>query len=267
MLNVMETLSPRQQAILTRVVDTYIETAQPVGSRFITHLYTVLYSNFYSPATVRHEMGLLEEMGYLTHPHTSSGRIPTNQGYRYYVDHSLQEQTLPEEILRQTVCDLSEIREEVGRVAVKTLEILAKLSGEVSLFLVPALASHPDERSSPSLFVQGSGFIVDKPEFQDLRKLKSILEALEEKTGLSQWLRQQTPEAGFGVSIGEENEPAAFKSCSVVSAQCVINGRAGILAVIGPCRMKYSYAIPLVVRMSQVVSRIFDSWREGYWAS
>ena len=264
----MESLSPRQQAILNRVVDTYIETAQPVGSHFITDLYTVLYRNSYSPATVRHEMVLLEEMGYLTHPHTSAGRIPTNQGYRYYVDHSLQEQALPEGLLTQADYDLGQVSEEVADVAEKTLEILSKLSGQASIFLVPSAEdSGSQAKAYPRLFIQGSSLIVEKPEFQDLKKLKLILKALEEKIGLCEWLRQQTPASGFSVSIGEENEPEAFKSCSVISARCVVNGRVeGILAVIGPCRMKYSYTIPLVVRMSKMISKVPDSRTEGGWA-
>ena len=261
----MRPLSTRQQSILNRVVDTYIDTAQPVGSHFITHLYTELYSDSYSPATVRHEMGLLEEMGYLTHPHTSAGRIPTHQGYRYYVDHSLPEEPLPDSLLMQADYDLSRV-EEAEAVAEKTLEILSRLLSQVSLFLTPLPGSGQKEKSYSKFFVQGASSIVEKPEFQDLSKLKALLKALDEKIGLSRWLRDQTPAAGFAVSIGEENELEAFKSCSVISTQCVIRGQAGILAVIGPCRMKYSYAIPLVVKMSRIVSKVFDPRREGSWA-
>ncbi|MBI4711029.1 MAG: hypothetical protein HY767_00985, partial [Candidatus Omnitrophica bacterium] len=80
----METLSLRQNDILRGVIETHIETTQPVGSRSIAEKYAISFS----PATIRHEMGALEEMGYLTHPHTSSGRLPTDHGYRYYLDHT-----------------------------------------------------------------------------------------------------------------------------------------------------------------------------------
>ncbi len=80
----METLSLRQNDILRGVIETHIETTQPVGSLSIAEK----YATSFSPATIRYEMGALEEMGYLTHPHTSSGRLPTDHGYRYYLDHT-----------------------------------------------------------------------------------------------------------------------------------------------------------------------------------
>jgi len=93
----METLSERQAIILQRLVDAHIQYAQPVGSRLLTERFDMGYS----PATVRHEMGYLEEMGYLTHPHTSSGRVPTDLGFRYYVDHSLFEEAVSLDQCRQ----------------------------------------------------------------------------------------------------------------------------------------------------------------------
>ena len=72
----------RKAAILSAVVQQYIETAQPVGSSRVSNAPGVAVS----PATVRHDMALLEEQGYLTQPHTSAGRIPTDKGYRFFVD-------------------------------------------------------------------------------------------------------------------------------------------------------------------------------------
>lgn len=87
------TLNERSQNILEAIVEDYIQTAEPVGSRAITkrHAFDL------SPATVRNVMADLEEMGFLVSPHTSSGRIPTEKGYRYYVESLLQVRDLPEE--------------------------------------------------------------------------------------------------------------------------------------------------------------------------
>ncbi|MCX6017295.1 MAG: heat-inducible transcriptional repressor HrcA [Chloroflexi bacterium] len=82
----MAELSSRQQTILGLVVKHYIATAQPVGSRTLLENYLDLQV---SSATIRNEMAVLEEMGYLTHPHTSAGRIPTDKGYRYFVERLL----------------------------------------------------------------------------------------------------------------------------------------------------------------------------------
>ncbi len=76
-------LTERQKMILNAIVDDYIRSAEPVGSRSISKRGDVNYS----PATIRNEMADLEELGFLEQPHTSAGRIPSNKGYRYYVDH------------------------------------------------------------------------------------------------------------------------------------------------------------------------------------
>src|SRR5690554_4656775 len=76
-------LTERQKKILQAVVDDYIQTAEPVGSRTVSKRKGVGFS----AATIRNEMSDLEEMGYLEQPHTSAGRIPSHKGYRYYVDH------------------------------------------------------------------------------------------------------------------------------------------------------------------------------------
>ena len=85
-----EQLSQREQLILQAVVHTYITTAEPVGSRAIVKRFGLDVS----AATVRNVMADLEEMGFLRQLHTSSGRVPTDQGYRYYVDHLMQVQQL-----------------------------------------------------------------------------------------------------------------------------------------------------------------------------
>lgn len=78
-----ELLTERQRMILNVIVDDYIRSAEPVGSRSISKRPDVGYS----PATIRNEMADLEELGFLEQPHTSAGRIPSHKGYRYYVDH------------------------------------------------------------------------------------------------------------------------------------------------------------------------------------
>ena len=77
-MNRIYELTPRQQTILGLVVREYVETAAPVGSRALVERYGLSVS----PATVRNELAQLEEAGYLSHPHTSAGRVPTHAGYR-----------------------------------------------------------------------------------------------------------------------------------------------------------------------------------------
>ena len=87
----MEELTTRQQAILAMVVREYIDKARPVASKTLVERYNLSVS----PATVRNEMACLEEQGYLTHLHTSAGRMPTEKGYRYFVERLIQEVELP----------------------------------------------------------------------------------------------------------------------------------------------------------------------------
>jgi heat-inducible transcriptional repressor len=87
----MEDLTDRRQAVLGLVVRQYIATATPVGSRTIVEQYGLGISS----ATIRNEMAYLEEQGYLTHPHTSAGRVPTEKGYRYFVERLMGEAELP----------------------------------------------------------------------------------------------------------------------------------------------------------------------------
>ena len=83
----MDALDNRKKKILKTVIKTYLETGEPVGSRTISKMNELSVS----PATIRNEMADLEEMGYLIQPHTSSGRIPTDKGYRFYVDELMEE--------------------------------------------------------------------------------------------------------------------------------------------------------------------------------
>jgi heat-inducible transcriptional repressor len=87
----MTEMTPRRQAVLGLVIRSYIDKGQPVGSKAFVEGYGLEIS----PATIRNEMAVLEEFGFLTHPHTSAGRVPTEQGYRYFVQHLLGETELP----------------------------------------------------------------------------------------------------------------------------------------------------------------------------
>src|SRR5881275_35120 len=75
-------LTPRERRVLEAVIQTYVETAEPAGSRVLSRRFELGVS----PATIRNTMSDLEEKGFLFHPHTSAGRVPTNKAYRLYVD-------------------------------------------------------------------------------------------------------------------------------------------------------------------------------------
>ena len=84
-------LTPRQASVLRKVVEGHVELGQPVGSRWLSEQVDVEWG----PSTVRAELARLEEPGMLSHPHTSAGRVPTDTGYRFYVDDVLARRDLP----------------------------------------------------------------------------------------------------------------------------------------------------------------------------
>lgn len=126
-------MDERKRRVLQAIVDDYIHTAEPVGSRTVARKYNLGVS----PATIRNEMADLEDMGYLEQPHTSAGRVPSDKGYRYYVDTLVGEQeraSLDAEAVRQVLAFKAHRMEGVVRQA-------AHLLAETTNFL--ALASQP----------------------------------------------------------------------------------------------------------------------------
>jgi heat-inducible transcriptional repressor len=127
-------LSARQSAILRRVVEEYVASGQPVGSRTLVARGGLTVS----PSTVRGELAELELRGLLTHPHTSAGRVPTDRGYRHYVDGLLEhlEPRPPEFPL-----ELAAGRGEVEAALQATTEMLSRLTSLLALVSAPPLAS------------------------------------------------------------------------------------------------------------------------------
>src|SRR3990167_5541255 len=113
----------RQDVIFDMIVRSYIETAEPVGSRTISRHYDVGLS----PASIRNVMADLEEQGYLKQPHTSAGRVPTDQGYRYWVDSLMQ----PED-LNEREKDLIQGELQKGRTIEGLAERICKILSEIT---------------------------------------------------------------------------------------------------------------------------------------
>ena len=112
-----EEMSERKLKILHAIIQNYLETGEPVGSRTISK-YTDLNL---SSATIRNEMSDLEELGYIVQPHTSAGRIPSDQGYRFYVDHLIEEKEKEVSEMKEFVIEHTERMEEVLKQVVKVL--------------------------------------------------------------------------------------------------------------------------------------------------
>ena len=130
-------LSDRQRMILTAIVDDYIRSAEPVGSRSISKRSGVSFS----PATIRNEMADLEELGLLEQPHTSAGRIPSDKGYRYYVDHLISPGEVCEEDVRKIRNYFAERMVHWEDVIEEAAKILSQMTSYTSIVLGPEIYS------------------------------------------------------------------------------------------------------------------------------
>ncbi len=253
----MSFLTSRQSTILNRTVDVHIERAQPVGSRLLTEVCGDLD---FSPATIRNEMGHLEEMGFLTQPHISSGRVPTDSGYRYYLNHSIfKEPPCEADFELDAPADLIPLGEGAAEALVQHLSSSVR---EASLVLLTE--NLPSGAKRHRLFLQGSAYFLEKPEFQDVQKLRPVFSAFEEKNRLIGALLEQAGSPEVRVSVGHENGLEGFHECSVVSGgYCAGHSFSGLVAVIGPRRMHYSRIIATVRQMSALMAGFFFESEEA----
>ena len=342
-------LKSRNYKILEAIILAYADSASPIGSEYLRQSFKFGVS----PATIRNVMAELEEQGLVTHPHTSAGRVPTDMGYRYYVDLLMEPVRLrPEEesafhsflhqkgedrekLLRLAANLLSELTHEAGIVLVphlaqgsfRHLELIpmggtdiigvliaregmvrhARLELEepvseeeldrIARFLNQELAGMPlaqihsylersvlqgsnaffhlykkamylladgpffDEKSS--IILEGTQWLFEAPEFQDIQRMRRLIQGLENQAHLIELLRRDLAADEVKLHIGSENRGTFLGDCTIVAAPYHIRGGVhGAIGVIGPTRMNYPRVTCLVARMAEAVSRIFQG-RDG----
>jgi heat-inducible transcriptional repressor len=129
-------LTEREEQILEAVIRTYVETAEPAGSRTVARRHDLGVS----PATIRNAMSDLEEKGFLFHPHTSAGRIPTDLAYRYYVDALMRPLRLPPAQQRRLRRELQEEQQgPLERLIDRAIQVLGLVTGELGVAIAPRL--------------------------------------------------------------------------------------------------------------------------------
>ena len=183
-------MTERQAKILAAVIEQYAELATPVGSVLLAKLFDV------SPATMRSEMAKLEEMGYLTQPHTSAGRIPTDKGYRLYVN-SIVDTKLNHKPSHTAERYTNAIRARVSGGGRADLAIRAAVDSLVDMTRNLGLATIGDQ-----LYLSGIGNLFSQPEFVDGEHVRSVARLLD---NLEPWLREAVPNQTLNVFIGAEN--------------------------------------------------------------
>ena len=234
----------RKKAVLAATINKYIHDAEPVASEDIARDFDL------SPATIRNILAELEADKYLTHPYTSGGRVPTDKGYRYYVDFLLSQMEL-----------LKEEKEQISREYKKKInrleDILEKTSEVISLITHYTGISYSSQWQD-RFFYRGIGLIFNQPEFKDYRRICLFIKAIEDKQYLLNVINRDFSDR-VKVYIGEELGCPEMESCSlVVSSYRLKDNSSGKLAVLGPVRMEYKHTIPALEYIAQVLTEAID---------
>ncbi|MBJ6363086.1 heat-inducible transcriptional repressor HrcA [Paenibacillus sp. GCM10012307] len=183
-------LTERQRMILNAIVDDYIRSAEPVGSRSISKRGGVGFS----PATIRNEMADLEELGFLEQPHTSAGRVPSTKGYRYYVDHLVKLGEVSEHELERIRHFLADKMNQMEQVIQHAATILSNLTNYTSIVLGPETFNTSlkhfqlvplNENTAVAIIVTNTGHVENRtvsiPSGVDMSEIEKVTRILNEK--------------------------------------------------------------------------------------
>ncbi len=234
----------RKKAVLHTAINRYIKNALPVASDEIAQEFDL------SSATIRSIFVDLEEAGFLKHPYTSGGRIPTDKGYRYYLDYLFQQIDLLVEEKERIV---KECKKKIGRLD-EALENTSEVISEITHYAgIVSFLEWQDK-----FFYKGISHILDQPEFKDVSRIRLLIKMVEEKQQLLKIINRDFT-GKVKVYIGSELGFPEMENYSLIVSSYKINNRtSGRLAVLGPMRMEYSHIIPAMEYISDVLSQVLE---------
>ncbi len=226
-------MSPRQEKILQAIVEQYAEVASPVGSSLLAKAFGV------SSATIRSEMADLEQTGYIMQPHTSAGRIPTDKGYRYYVNNLADEtrSSTNKDIEISGVSRALKRRIEHGGQPEQTIrnavDTLVELTHNLGLATI-----------GPRLYMSGLSNLFGQPEFMHPGQVQEVARLLD---NLEPWLQETSPNEPLSVYIGRENPIGRGAGCSLIISRFRSSfSDQSYIGVLGPTRQSYRDVMSLV---------------------
>lgn len=238
-------ITQRQKEILCQIIEEYAETASPVGSVTLAKLFGV------SPATIRAEMARLEAFGLIAQPHTSAGRVPTDAGYRFYVNNldgvnnigrdEAERRSLERGAHALEVRVSSQSRADTAiRGAV---DALVELTGNLGLATIGG-----------QLYLAGISRLFTQPEFGDTRRVQAVAKLLD---NLEPWLREAAPGEALNIFIGHENPIGKNSEVSLIISKfrSPFSDRSYI-GVLGPTRQNYSRVMSLVKYAGNMLEEI-----------
>jgi heat-inducible transcriptional repressor len=212
-------LTPRQRDILSRVVEAYIATGQPVGSRYLVERAGLQVSS----STVRNELAELEARGLLTHPHTSAGRVPTEQAYRLHADELLSRQ---KQRPGSFPLDLSELRREIDSALETTSEVLSRATHMLALVSAPQLQTTSVRHVEVVLLNPRTVMAVVITSTGGVAKRVITFEGPVDP-GLAKWAREYLNERLAGLRLGTNAVRRALEEPSLTAAERSFVGALG----------------------------------------
>lgn len=241
-------ITERQRQILSQIIEEYAETASPVGSMTMAKLFGV------SPATIRAEMARLESLGLIAQPHTSAGRVPTDAGYRFYVNNltDSENNTAPKTEMNDESGLNRSMHALVKRVSSQSqadaairgaVDILAELTSNLGIATIGG-----------QLYLSGISRLFTQPEFVDTRRVQSVAKLLD---NLEPWLREAAPGEALNIFIGQENPIGRNSEVSLIISKfrSPFSDRSYI-GVLGPTRQNYSRVMALVKYAGDMLEEI-----------
>ena len=228
-------MTHRQIQILSAVVEQYAEVASPVGSSLLAKVFNV------SSATIRAEMAELERLGYIHQPHTSAGRVPTDKGYRFYVN-QLSEHTQPS--LESGAGRALAARVSPGGVPERTIRYAVETLAELTHNLGIATIGN-------QLYMSGLSNLFGQPEFAGNNSVQQVAHLLD---NLEPWLREAAPNEPLSVYIGAENPIGRSAQCTlIISRFRSPYSDTSYIGVLGPTRQSYRDVMQLVAHTGKTL--------------
>jgi transcriptional regulator of heat shock response len=219
-------MNKRRKEILAAVIEEYTNSAVPVGSKILVENYDFDIS----PATMRSDLNKLTEDGFLHQPHISAGRIPTDKGYKYFVEEIMGDEELSLMDQKKLQAELLKLRAQNQRLSRTTAKLLSGMSGNLAISTIEKDFSEFGIRE-----------LLGKPEFKEMDEFCKVAEALDFIDENVDSILKELKSDETRIFIGEDNPIKGIANCSmVVSPYKTKSGQKGVLAIIGPKRMKYA---------------------------
>lgn len=231
-------MTDRQRQILSAIIEQYAEVASPVGSSLLAKAFGV------SSATIRAEMADLEREGYIMQPHTSAGRVPTDKGYRFYVNNLAENQETSAEKRAERA-----LTARVGHGGVPERMIRNAVDTLVELTHNLGLATIGNQ-----LYMSGLSNLFGQPEFMNGSQVQQVARLLD---NLEPWLREVAPNKPLSVYIGQENPIGRGAGASlIISRFRSPYSDQSYIGVLGPTRQQYRDVMSLVRHAGQSLEEV-----------